>query len=78
MAAASGRMLVGEAAPHWVGTFHGLGAASCGIEPEVAGLRPGFDILDADDSRRMVKRIMKAMNLARRRRGTSTRSAATR
>ena len=34
------------------------------IEPEVAGLRPGFDILDADDSRRMVKRIMKAMNLA--------------
>ena len=30
----------------------------------MAGLRPGFDILDADDSRRVVKRVMKAMNLA--------------
>ena len=57
-------MLVGEGAPHWVGTFHGLGARQLRIEPEVAGLRPGFDILDADDSRRMVKRIMKAMHLA--------------
>jgi len=33
------------------------------IEPEVAGLRPGFDIMDADDSRRIIKRVMKAMNL---------------
>jgi hypothetical protein len=31
------------------------------IDPEVAGLRPGFDILDADDSRRMVKRVLKAL-----------------
>ena len=30
----------------------------------MADLRPGFDILDADDSRRMVKRVMKAMHLA--------------
>ena len=51
-------------APHWVGTFHGLGARQLRIEPEVAGLRPGFDILDADDSKRLVKRVMKAMNLA--------------
>ena len=56
--------LGGEAAPHWIGTFHGLGARQLRIEPEVAGLRPGFDILDADDSRRVVKRVMKAMNLA--------------
>jgi DNA helicase-2/ATP-dependent DNA helicase PcrA len=34
------------------------------IEPEVADLRPGFDILDADDTRGMIKRVMKAMNLA--------------
>ena len=34
------------------------------IEPDVAGPRPGFDILDADDSRRIVKRILKALNLA--------------
>jgi len=51
-------------APRWIGTFHGLGARQLRIEPEVAGLRPGFDILDADDSRRIVKRVMKALNLA--------------
>jgi DNA helicase-2/ATP-dependent DNA helicase PcrA len=49
--------------PSWIGTFHGLGARQLRIEPEVADLRPGFDILDADDSRRIVKRVMKAMNL---------------
>ena len=53
-----------SAAPHWIGTFHGLGARQLRIEPEIAGLRPGFDILDADDSRRIVKRVMKALNLA--------------
>ena len=51
-------------APNWTGTFHGLGARQLRIEPEVADLRPGFDILDADDTRRMIKRVMKAMNLA--------------
>ncbi len=51
------------AAPGWIGTFHGLGARQLRIEPEVAGLRPGFDIMDADDSRRMIKRVMKGMNL---------------
>ena len=55
--------LDGTAAPHWIGTFHGLGARQLRIEPEVAGLRPGFDILDADDSRRLVKRVLKALNL---------------
>jgi DNA helicase-2/ATP-dependent DNA helicase PcrA len=56
---------LGEAmAPSWTGTFHGLGARQLRIEPEVAVLRPGFDIYDADDSRRVVKRVMKAMNLA--------------
>jgi len=55
--------LGGEGAPYWIGTFHGLGARQLRIEPEVAGLRPDFDILDADDSRRVVKRVMKAMNL---------------
>ena len=53
-----------EMSPSWVGTFHGLGARQLRIEPEVADLRPGFDIFDADDSRRVVKRVMKAMNLA--------------
>ncbi len=51
------------AAPYWIGTFHGLAGRQLRTEPEVAGLRPGFDILDADDSRRIVKRILKAHNL---------------
>ena len=53
-----------EAAPYWTGTFHGLAARQLRIEPEVAGLRPDFDIIDADDSRRIVKRVMRAMNLS--------------
>ena len=56
-------MLAGVAVPSWVGTFHGLGARQLRIEPEVAALRPGFDILDADDSKRLVKRTLKAMNI---------------
>ena len=58
------RSTLGEtAAPYWAGTFHGLAARQLRIEPEVAGLRPGFDILDADDSRRAVKRVLKSHNL---------------
>src|SRR3984893_10272801 len=56
--------LAGGVAPSWLGTFHGLAARQLRIEPEVAGLRPGFDILDADDSRRVVKRTLKTLNLA--------------
>ena len=59
-----GAVLGGEGAPRWIGTFHGLGARQLRIDPEVAGLRPGFDILDADDTRRVVKRVLKALNLA--------------
>jgi len=59
------RQSLGQAPlPSWIGTFHGLAARQLRIEPEVAGLRPGFDILDADDSRRMLKRTLKALNLA--------------
>ena len=59
------RRTLGQAPlPCWIGTFHGLAARQLRIEPEVAGLRPGFDILDADDSRRMLKRTLKALNLA--------------
>lgn len=56
--------LDGIAPPHWVGTFHGLCARQLRVEPEVADLRPGFEILDGDDMRRLVRRTMKAMNLA--------------
>ena len=59
------RLVLGDdAAPKWIGTFHGLGARQLRIEPEAAALRPGFDILDAHDTRRLTKRVMKTMNLA--------------
>ena len=45
--------------PSWLGTFHGLAARQLRLEPEIANLRHGFDILDADDSKRLIKRIMK-------------------
>jgi DNA helicase II / ATP-dependent DNA helicase PcrA len=55
--------LDGLRAPDWIGTFHGLGARQLRVEPDVAGLRPDFEILDADDSRRLVRRTLKAMSL---------------
>ena len=55
------RATVGEArAPSWIGTFHGLGARQLRIEPEIARLRDGFEIIDADDSKRMLRRLMQA------------------
>jgi DNA helicase-2/ATP-dependent DNA helicase PcrA len=56
-------MLGGGASPYWLGTFHGLGARQLRHEPEVAGLRHGFDILDGEDSMRLVKRSMAALGL---------------
>ncbi|WP_245270928.1 ATP-dependent helicase [Beijerinckia mobilis] len=55
--------LQGGSTPSWLGTFHGLGARQLRAEPEVAGLRPNFEIIDADDSRRLIKRIMQSLNL---------------
>src|SRR5271168_1872031 len=51
------------ATPSWLGTFHNLAARQLRTEPETAGLRPGFDIMDADDSRRLIKRTLKALDL---------------
>src|SRR5271165_5150668 len=53
-----------DAAPSWLGTFHGLAARQLRAGPEVASLRENFDILDADDSRRILRRVMKALNLS--------------
>jgi DNA helicase-2/ATP-dependent DNA helicase PcrA len=56
--------LDGTAPPSGLGTFHALGARQLRVEPEVAGLRSGFEILVGEDSRRLVRRTMKAMSLA--------------
>lgn len=47
-----------ERSPSWIGTFHAHGCRQLRTDPEIAFLRPGFDICDADDSRRLVRRLM--------------------
>jgi ATP-dependent DNA helicase UvrD/PcrA len=59
------RAALGEhSVPRWIGTFHGLAARQLRTEPEIAGLRAGFDILDADDSKRVMRRVLRSLNLA--------------
>ncbi|CAM3501276.1 DNA helicase II [Parendozoicomonas haliclonae] len=47
----------------WVGTFHGIAHRLLRAHWKEAGLPENFQILDSDDQLRIVKRIMKAMNL---------------
>ena len=56
-------ILGGRRAPSWLGTFHALAGRQLRYEPEVAGLRGGFAILDAVDAQRLVKRSMAALGL---------------
>ncbi|OMH27993.1 DNA helicase II [Motiliproteus sp. MSK22-1] len=47
----------------WVGTFHGLAHRLLRAHWQDAGLQQNFQILDSDDQLRLVKRLMKEMNL---------------
>jgi DNA helicase-2/ATP-dependent DNA helicase PcrA len=47
----------------WVGTFHGLAHRLLRAHWHEAGLPQGFQILDSDDQLRLVKRIIREMNL---------------
>ncbi|CAC9580133.1 ATP-dependent DNA helicase UvrD/PcrA (EC 3.6.4.12) [uncultured Gammaproteobacteria bacterium] len=47
----------------WVGTFHGLAHRLLRTHYEKAGLSSGFQILDAQDQFRIVKRLMKENNI---------------
>jgi ATP-dependent DNA helicase UvrD/PcrA len=47
----------------WLGTFHALGARMLRAHPALAGLAPGFTILDTDDQQRLVKQVMEAARL---------------
>ncbi|MFW5451991.1 DNA helicase II [Thioalkalivibrio sulfidiphilus] len=47
----------------WVGTFHGLAHRLLRAHWQDAGLPQGFQILDSDDQLRMVKRVLKALEL---------------
>lgn len=47
----------------WVGTFHGLAHRLLKAHWREAGLRENFQILDSDDQLRLVKRLMKTLDL---------------
>lgn len=47
----------------WAGTFHGLAHRMLRLHWEDAGLPENFQILDADDQLRLIKRIHKALDL---------------
>lgn len=47
----------------WIGTFHGLAHRLLRRHAAEAGLPPGFQILDSDDQLRIVKRIIRSLQL---------------
>jgi DNA helicase-2/ATP-dependent DNA helicase PcrA len=52
-----------SAAAMWVGTFHGLAHRMLRLHYEAARLPQSFQILDSDDQLRMVKRIVRQLEL---------------
>ena len=47
----------------WVGTFHGIAHRLLRMHWQEAGLPQNFQILDADDQLRLIKRVMRAMDI---------------
>ncbi|HZJ92428.1 MAG TPA: DNA helicase II [Thiopseudomonas sp.] len=47
----------------WVGTFHGLAHRLLRAHWQEAGLAEGFSILDSDDQQRLLKRVMRELEL---------------
>lgn len=56
--------LIGMSAEHlWVGTFHGIAHRLLRLHWQEAGLPQTFQVLDSDDQYRMIRRVLKDMNL---------------
>jgi DNA helicase-2/ATP-dependent DNA helicase PcrA len=47
----------------WVGTFHGIAHRLLRLHPEEAGLPREFQILDSDDQFRLVKRVIRGLDI---------------
>jgi DNA helicase-2/ATP-dependent DNA helicase PcrA len=56
-------LLGGNPAGMWVGTFHGLAHRLLRAHWQEAGLAEGFSILDGDDQQRLLKRVMRELQL---------------
>jgi DNA helicase-2/ATP-dependent DNA helicase PcrA len=48
----------------WVGTFHGIAHRMLRLHCKDAGLPQSFQILDADDQQRLVKRVIRSLDLS--------------
>ncbi|MEO8308065.1 MAG: DNA helicase II [Pseudomonadota bacterium] len=47
----------------WVGTFHGIAHRLLRLHHALAGLPPGFQILDSEDQQRLIKKIIRGQDL---------------
>ncbi|HTE40832.1 MAG TPA: DNA helicase II [Steroidobacteraceae bacterium] len=56
-------MLAMPSAPLWVGTFHGIAHRLLRMHWREAKLPQTFQIIDAEDQQRMIRKLLKAMNL---------------
>ena len=56
-------MIQAPAAGMWVGTFHGLAHRLLRSHWQEAGLPQGFQILDSQDQHRMLRRVVRSMDL---------------
>ncbi len=55
---------VGEGnAPFWIGTFHATGLKILRSDGAHIGVQSGFSIFDTDDSKRLLKQVMKDLNI---------------
>jgi len=43
----------------WVGTFHGIAHRLLRLHHQLAGLPPGFQILDSEDQQRLIKKVIR-------------------
>lgn len=57
------QMLHMPTAPLWIGTFHGIAHRFLRLHWRDAKLPQAFQIIDADDQQRLIKKILKALNL---------------
>ncbi len=47
----------------WIGTFHGIAHRLLRLHHQLAGLPPGFQILDSDDQQRQIKKVIRSQDL---------------
>jgi len=57
------RLVGTPAGTMWVGTFHGLAHRLLRLHSREAGLPEAFQILDAEDQHRLIKRLLRAMEI---------------